>query len=77
VEKHAILDVMYYGPTVLKDIETKRFKTSFDLIKLYSDAQAIDSKMEKKMKILHFHLLEKYATFCKEAMEEGKESLKD
>ena len=73
VEKHAILDVLYYGHTIMERIEGRRFKTSFDLIKLYCEAQSIDSKLEKKMRILHFNLLEKYSEFCRKAYEEGQE----
>ncbi|KAL4498407.1 hypothetical protein ABPG72_013213 [Tetrahymena utriculariae] len=76
IEKHALLDAMYYGIDVLENLDLKQFKTSYLMIDRYADVEKIDQQKKLKMKYLHFELLKKYAKFAKKEFLEGKEILK-
>ena len=69
IEKHALIDVMYYGKDILNNIEKKDFKTSLSMINRYADIEKVDSKKALRMKYLHFELLKKYAKFAKDEFE--------
>ena len=57
VEKHSIIDVMFYGKDIMHNLEQKQFKISSHIINTYSNHNHIDTNRIKNMKILHFKML--------------------
>jgi hypothetical protein len=60
VEKHSILDVMFHGESILKNLPELEFKTTFKIIDQYADPNKVDSKRKAKLTLLHYRFIEKY-----------------
>jgi len=76
LEKHALLDVMFHGREILDKIENINFKTTYEIIKKYSDPRHINSSKIDEFRVLHYQFLVKYQSFCDQEYENGKIGLK-
>lgn len=76
IEKHSILDVMFYGKDIIENMENYDFQTTYKMIKKYGDQLYTDSMSFGKMRLFHHECLQKYAKYCKQEFEEGKKILK-
>ncbi|CAD8061843.1 unnamed protein product [Paramecium primaurelia] len=80
IERHAILDVMYYGD-IEEEIDPEQqdyyFPETMAIIDKYADPQFIDKTRPAQMRYLHLEMLKKYSIFQQKYYKMGKSKLKE
>lgn len=76
LEKHALLDTLFHGKEILNNLENINFKTTYEIIKKYSDPKHINSNKFDEFRMLHYQFLVKYQSYCEKEYENGKINLR-